>query len=76
MGGAKFLGGAVSTPRGKTERAFEHLFYWMAGGLIISFGLALLILPKPNFLIPIGFYFFITFLLFCRYLYIDTKDKD
>ncbi len=81
MGGAKFLGASVSMPRGKIERAFECFFYWMAGGMFISFALTVVmnlhgILAKPNFLIPIGFYFSVGFLLFCRYLYYDFKGKD
>ncbi len=61
-------------PRGKIEIAFECFFYWMTGGIILSFALAIILLPKPNFLIPIGFYLFVNLLLFSRYLYLDFKD--
>jgi len=73
MGGAKWLSKVKELPKSKEELAFEYFLYWVVSGLVITFGLAILVLRKPNFLIPIIFYFIISILLFCRYLKLDLK---
>lgn len=74
MGGAKFMGQNIISPKSKVDRALEGWFYWVAGGWIMSFAVAVVILPKPNFLLPIVFYFLVNALLFCNYLYSDYKE--
>lgn len=74
VGGSVFMGRDRGYPKCKTDIAFEHSFYWSVSGLIISFALAIIILPKPNFLIPIIFYVLVLLSLFCRYIYFDIKQ--
>ena len=63
-------------PTTQSQTAFECFLFWVFGGWVFSFGLAIIVLPKPNFLLPIGFYIFIGIVLFFIYLIIDLKGED
>ena len=72
MGFAKFLGrdkGISWTPK---LRAFQNLFYWTLTGWVLCFGLSMLFIQPPNFIIPILAYLIITSLLYWNY----HKSKD
>ena len=76
MGGARFMGkdpGITWTPE---LSALSIFFYWLIGGLLICFFLAMLILPKPNLVIPISSYLIIAFVLGVRYFRIELKGTE
>ena len=68
MGGGKFLGNEKEPQKDGKQMAFEMFCYWVWGGLILSFGFAIIVLPKPNFLIPILIYLGIGGILLAGYL--------
>lgn len=75
MGGAKFLGRDGGIPRSAELFAFECLWYWLVGGLLICFFFSIIIFSKPNYLIPILVYIIGLLYLFRRYMKIELGDK-
>jgi len=76
MGGAKFMGRDYGTSYTKGDMALGVFFLWVVGGIPISFVLSLIILPQPNFMIPILFYILGMVLLWIRYLRVENKNKE
>ena len=74
MGGAKFMGRDYGTNYNPGDLALGIFFIWTIGGLMISFVLSVISLPKPNIIIPFSLYIFGLILLFIRYLRIEKKD--
>jgi len=64
MGGANFLGGFnKSIPLTKEQLSFDVFMYWTLTGWVLCFGLSMLFIHPPNFMLPsivyvIGIIFF------------------
>ncbi len=76
MGGASFLGRDIrGIPQTEGQKAFDIFMYWLLGGLVISFGFAMLIFKKFNF-VPIAVYIFGVTFLWIRYVKKEKGSKD
>jgi len=50
--------------------------YWALTGWILCFGLSMLFIRPPNFIIPLLAYLFGICFLLARYLILDKRGKD
>lgn len=83
MGFAKTLGRDYGMPYSESQEAFNLVFYWLIGGLLILFFVSFIIssfifsIPHTlSFVIPILIYLFGIVFLWFRYLEIENKNKN
>ena len=69
------MGRDYGTNYTKGDMALGCFLLWLVGGWVVSFVLAFILFPKPNFLFLILFYFVIGLLLLKRYLKIDKEEN-
>ena len=75
MGFAKFLGRDKGIPYTKELRAFEYFGWWLLTGWILTFGLSMLFIQPPNFIIPSFAYLFGIVVLFRRYSKLENGKR-
>ena len=74
VGGAKFLGNAVSVPMTISDGAMNGFLMWVVCSPFLLLALAICVLNKPSFLIPFVTYIVGCVFFFILYLYCDYKD--
>ena len=73
MGGANFLGGFnKSIPLTKEQLAFDGFMYWTLTGGVLCFGLSMLFIHPPNFIVPSITYALGIIILWRRYTKIEN----
>ncbi len=75
MGGSKFMGRDSGVPHTEESMAFECFFYWLLVGWLLCFGLSMLFISPPDFIIPFIVYLFGIVFLLDRYLKIEKGNK-
>lgn len=77
MGGANFLGGFnKSIPYTKELLAFEGFLYWTLTGGVLCFGLSMLFIKPPNFILPSIVYVIGIIFLWIRYVKTAKKKNE
>ena len=75
MGGARFMGTDTGIPCTPQLKAFQNFLFWILTGWILTFGLSMLFIKPPNFVIPTLSYIFIGGILFWKYQKLDNEKE-